>query len=144
MNFPKKLGRNSVEAKPVPTEEKAEDSDKSSEKEEKIVEDNFFGIIQKIKNEYDEQLLANSGQTLGVGVNPSASNETPVLKLPPHTAVLIQEDNPDSGGVADVYRGTVETVGREADVIEKVAPMWLGDLLLRVRVNLKPTEGEPC
>ena len=135
MNFQKKLGRNSVEAKPAPTEEKAEESDKSSEKEEKIVADNFYGIIQKIRNEYDEQLAANPQQQLTVGVTPSLPNETPVLKPPPHTLILIQEDKPESGGVADLYRGTVGTLSEDADVIEKVAPMWLGDLLLRVRIK---------
>lgn len=132
MNFQKKLGRNSVEAKPAPAEEKAEETDKSSEPEEKVVEDNFYGIIQKIRNDYDEQLAANPRQALTVGVTPSLPNETPVLKPPPHTQILIQEDKPESGGVADLYSGTLATLGQDADVIEKFAPMWLGDLLLRV------------
>ena len=133
MNFPKKLGRSSVEVKPAIVDDKSEESDKSSEKEDKIIEDNFYGIIQKIRNDYNEQLLTPSESSLPTGISPSLPNESPVLKPPPFTAVIIQEDRPDSGGVADLYRGTVNSVGKDADVIEKTAPMWLGDLLLRVR-----------
>ena len=132
MSFPK-LGRNSVDAaKPPPPEEKAEESDKSSEKEEIIFDDNLFGVIQKIRHEYDEHLMAHPGQGLPVGITPSLPNETPVLKPPAHTQILIQEDSPESGGVIDLYRGTLSTLKQDIDLIEKVAPMWLGDLLLRV------------
>ncbi|MCJ1391819.1 hypothetical protein MMC18_004686 [Xylographa bjoerkii] len=139
MNFPKKLGRSSVEVKPAVVDDKSEESDKSSEKEDKIVEDNFYGIIQKVRNEYDEQLLANPGGPLATGISPSLPNETPVLKPPPFTTIIIQEDRPDSGGVADLYRGTINSVGKDADVIEKTAPMWLGDLLLRNQIPYKDT-----
>ena len=138
MNFPKKLGRPSVDAKPPVVDEKAEESDKSSEKEDKVVEDNFYGVIQKMRNEYDEHLQSSTTQLSSTGIQPSLPNETPVLKPPPLTAVIIQEDRPDSGGVADLYRGTVSSVGQDADLIEKTAPMWLGDLLLRVRTLLSP------
>jgi len=134
MNFPKKLGRSSIDSKPAVVDEKSEvSSDKSSEKEDRIVEENFFGVIQKIRYEYDERLQINLGQPLSSGINPSSSSETPILKPPPFTTVIIQEDRPDSGGVADVFRGTVGSLGQEADQIERVAPMWLGELLLRVR-----------
>ncbi|MCJ1316185.1 hypothetical protein MMC15_001505 [Xylographa vitiligo] len=139
MNFPKKLGRSSVEVKPIVVDDKSEESDKSSEREDKIVEDNFYGIVQKIRNDYDEQLLTNPSSPLPTGINPSLPNETPVLKPPPFTTVIIQEDRPDSGGVADLYRGTVNSVGKDADVIEKTAPMWLGDLLLRNQIPYKDT-----
>ena len=133
MKIHKKLGRTSVEAKPVIAEDKsAEESDKSSEKEDKVVEDNFYGIIQKIRNDYDETLLAHPDQQLISGVSPSLPNETPVLKPPPFTTIIIQEDSQDAGGVKDLYRGSVSCVGQDADLIEKAAPMWLGDLLLRV------------
>lgn len=133
MTFPKKLGRSSAETKPAVVDDKSETSEKSSEKEDKIVEDNFSGIVQKIRNDYDEQLAHNPVNSLQSGINPSLPTETPVLKPPLFTTVIIQEDRPDSGGVADLYRGTVNCVGQDADLIEKAAPMWLGDLLLRVR-----------
>jgi WD repeat-containing protein 48 len=65
--------------------------------------------------------------------------ETPVLTLPPHTTVIIQEDNPESGGLADQYRGEISELGDDADTLEKIAPMWLGDLLLKVRTSCHDT-----
>ncbi|KAI9870736.1 MAG: hypothetical protein M1830_003861, partial [Pleopsidium flavum] len=133
MNFPKKLGRSSIDSKPAVVDEKSEESDKSSEKEDKVIENNMYGIIQQIRYDYDETLQSNPWQPLNSGINPSLPNETPVLYPPPFTTIIIQEDRPDSGGVADVFRGTVGSLGQEADQIEKVAPMWLGDILLRVQ-----------
>jgi WD repeat-containing protein 48 len=66
-------------------------------------------------------------------ITPSLPNDTPVLKLPPDTTVLIQEDMSDHGGVVDLFGGTVGSLGRQADIIERVAPTWLGECLLRVR-----------
>ncbi len=136
MTFPKnmKLGRGSNEAKPAAaTEEKQEDmSDKSSEAGEKIFEDNLSGVIERIRQEYEEHARNNTDQPLSVGFTPSLPNETPVLKPPPSTLVIIQEDNPESGGVADLYRGAINTLGKDVDVVEKVAPAWLGELLLKV------------
>lgn len=132
MNFPKKLGRTSVEAKTPAVDEKAEESDKSEEKEERVIEDNFLGTIQRLRYEYEEILHTNPSQPLPPGIYPSSRSETPVIEPPPHTTIIIQEDRPDSGGVTDLYRGTVRSVGHDADLIERSGPMWLGDLLLRV------------
>lgn len=130
----KKLGRSASTntEKPVVVDEKIEDGSETSEsgEKEKEVEDSFFGIVQKIRNEYEKALLENSDQNLESGITPSLPNETPVLKPPPMTTVIIQEET--SGGSADLYRGTVATVGEDASLIEERAPMWLGDLLLRV------------
>lgn len=134
MTFPKNLGRKSVEVKSlVEAQEKTEvESDKSSDKEEKLIEDNFFGVIQKIRREYDDVLESSPEKSLIMGITPSLPNETPVLKPPPHTLIIVQEDNPESGGLADLYRGEISELGKEADIVEKIAPMWLGDLLLKV------------
>ena len=134
MNFPKKLGRSSAETKPATIDDKSEVSDKSSEKEDKIVEDNFYGVIQKIRNDYEEQLLTYPNNAVIPGITPSMPSETPLLKPPPSTTVIIQEDRPELGGVADLYRGTISSVGHDAVLVEKAAPMWLGDLLLRVKI----------
>lgn len=128
----KKLGRSASTTnpeKPVVVDEKAEDSE-TSETNEKEVDDNFSGIVQKIRNEYDKVLQENPEEQIETGITPSLPNETPTLKPPPMTTVIIQEET--SGGSADLYRGTVETVGEDASLIEQRAPMWLGDLLLRV------------
>ncbi|KAL9029745.1 MAG: hypothetical protein Q9196_002051 [Gyalolechia fulgens] len=136
MNFPK-LSRTSAEAKPPAVDEKAEESDKSEEKEERIIEGNFLGTIQTLRYEYEEYLHANPSQPLPSGLYPSSRNETPLLEPPPHTTIIIQEDRPDSGGVTDLYRGTVRSVGHDADLIERSGPMWLGDLLLRNQIPPK-------
>ncbi|KAJ4552470.1 hypothetical protein HRR86_004529 [Exophiala dermatitidis] len=142
MTFPKKLStRTSTEVKPpVTTEEKSDTASfKSSEKEEKIIEDNLFGVIQKIRQEYEDHLDSKPDQPLPPGITPSLPVETPVLTPPPHTTIIIQEDNPESGGLADQYRGEIGNLGEEADTLEKIAPMWLGDLLLKNQIPYKDT-----
>lgn len=132
----KKLGRSASTniEKPVVVDEKAEDGSETSEngekEKEKEVDDSFLGIVQRISNDYEKALLDNPDQQVESGITPSLSNETPVLKPPPMTTVIIQEET--SGGSADLYRGTVATVGDDATLIEARAPMWLGDLLLKV------------
>ncbi|KAF2842225.1 WD40 repeat-like protein [Patellaria atrata CBS 101060] len=122
--------------KPVVADEKSQDSDSQSSKtDERQIEDNLFGTIQKIRYAYEDQLEAM--QNVVSSITPSLPNETPVLKLPPNTTILIQEDRPDSGGVSDLFEGEVGTVGMQADLVEKVAPMWLGDVLLRNTIPLK-------
>ncbi|OAA44307.1 WD repeat protein [Metarhizium rileyi] len=133
----KKLGRSSSQAtqeKPIVVDEKAEESESSSTNE-KEVDDSFFGVIQKIRNDYDKQLADSPEKFIETKVTPSLPNETPVLKLPPGTKIIIQEET--SGGSANVYQGTVENVGKDADVIEQKAPMWLGDVLLQNIVPFK-------
>jgi WD repeat-containing protein 48 len=126
----KKLGRSAsttAETKPAVVDEKAEESESSSN-HEKEFDDSFLGVVQKIRNEYEKHLSDMPDQFIGTLINPSLATETPVLKLPSGTKVIIQEET--SGGSAELYRGTVETVGADADIIEKCAPMWLGDVLL--------------
>ena len=138
MNFPKNLGgRTSTDTKPAVVDEKAEESDKSSEKEEKHVEDNLLGTIQKVRYDYAEYLREDPSRQLPAGIIPSPLSETPILRHPSNTVVIIQEERLDSGGVADLYRGTVSSVGQDADLIEKSAPMWLGELLLRNQLPVK-------
>ena len=141
MNFPKKLGRTSQDVKPAVVDEKSEESDKSEEKEDKTIQDNFYGTIQKIRYDYEECIEHGPSQNLAPGITPSSLNETPLLEPPLSTTVIIQEDRPDSGGVADLYRGTVRSAGNDADLIEKTGPMWLGELLLKVCCN--PTTAFP-
>ncbi|KAK6587059.1 hypothetical protein PZA11_000349 [Diplocarpon coronariae] len=136
----KKTGRSASTAtaeKPIIVDEKAEEGSESSEngEKEKEVDDNLFGIVQKIQNEYEKALVENPEQRVESGITPSLPNETPVLKVPPMTTVIIQEET--SGGSADLYRGTVATVGEDATLVAERAPMWLGDLLLRNKIPLK-------
>ncbi|KAF2739819.1 WD repeat protein-like protein [Polyplosphaeria fusca] len=124
-------------ARPAAVDEKSEDSDSRSVKtDEKVIEDNFYGVIQKLRQEYEDQ-VSLGGATVNSQIAPSLPNETPVLKPPCSTTILIQEDRPDSGGVADLFEGKVGSLGQQADLIEKVAPIWLADVLLRNQIPLK-------
>lgn len=136
MNFPKKLGRSSGDSKPAVVDEKSEESDKSDDKDDKTIQDNLFGAIQKIRYKYEEDLISTPSQYLQSRMRPSTLSDTPGLQLPPYTSVIIQEERPDSGGVADLYRGAVISVGQDADLIEQKAPMWLGEILLLVKQPL--------
>ncbi|KAK8006215.1 hypothetical protein PG991_012512 [Apiospora marii] len=128
----KKLGRSasSNTEKPVIVEEKKDDENKSesSSNHEKEVDDSFLGVLQRLRNEYEKQLHETPDKFIETKITPSLPSDTPVLKLPAGTRVIIQEET--SGGSADLYRGTVETVGNDADMIEQKAPMWLGEVLL--------------
>ncbi|KAK4204789.1 hypothetical protein QBC40DRAFT_272380 [Triangularia verruculosa] len=130
--FSMKLGR-SVSTpqaeKPAALDEKAEESESSGSQHEKEFDDNLGGVIQKIRAEYEKSLADNPDQIIETKITPSLANDTPVLKLPPGTKVIIQEET--SGGSADVYRGTVGSVGTDADDIEQKAPKWLGECLLQ-------------
>jgi WD repeat-containing protein 48 len=122
--------------KPAAVDEKSEDSDSHSNKtDEKTIEDNFYGSIQRIRQGYEEQLAAGATK-LESQIAPSLPNDTPVLKPPASTTILIQEDRPEAGGVADLFEGKVGSLGLQADLIEKAAPMWLAEVLLRVLLPL--------
>jgi len=130
----KKLGRAQIveSVKPPPVEEKAEDSDsRSSKTDEKSFDDNFLGTLQRIRTEYEEQ-IAHSDEPLSSLITPSPAQETPFLRPPTATTIIIQEDRPDVAGVSDLFEGSLADLGKQADLIEKVAPLWLGDVLLRV------------
>jgi WD repeat-containing protein 48 len=133
----KKLGRSAsttAPEKPAVVDEKAEESESSSN-HEKEVEDNFYGAVQKIHQDYERNLTEFPHKLVETRLTPSLPSETPVLKLPPNTKVIIQEET--SGGSANIYQGTVESVGKDADAIEQKGPMWLGHLLLQNQTPYK-------
>ncbi|KAH0382430.1 WD40 repeat-like protein [Aureobasidium sp. EXF-12298] len=158
----KKLGKpptNEKDNKPAIVEETKEEAEvdtqsSSDNSNSRIVDENFLGCIQKIRFAYEDHLQAQiqraaavdaAGGALGqskelelpTSIVPSLPSETPVLKPPPNTTILIQEERPEAGGVADLFEGKVGSTGEMADLIEKVAPMWLGDALLRNQIPLK-------
>ncbi|GAB7343174.1 hypothetical protein MBLNU457_1244t1 [Dothideomycetes sp. NU457] len=160
-SYMKKLSRTATtieKEKPAITEEKQQDDDGDNKSEKtdnsREVEENLLGTVQKIRFEYQDILqqqaqhqsaIDAAGGALGESkdltletlVTPSMPSETPVLKPPAKTTLLIQEDRPEAGGVADLFKGTVGTLRESVDLIEKIAPMWLGDVLLRNQVPLK-------
>ncbi|KAM4066909.1 WD repeat protein [Hirsutella rhossiliensis] len=137
MSFSSKKLRSLSQAtqeKPAVAKDGTEESESSST-HEKEVDDSFFGVLQKIRQEYDKQLAESPEKPLETQIRPSLPTETPVLKLPAGTRVIIQEET--SGGSANIYQGTVEDIGRDVDIIEQKAPMWLGDVLLRNYISHK-------
>jgi WD repeat-containing protein 48 len=134
----KKLGRSpstNTSEKPAVVDEKVEERSESSSNHEKEVEDCLLGVVQKMRNEYEKQLAESPDKLVETKIAPSLPVDTPVLKLPSGTKVIIQEET--SGGSAELYRGTVETVGLDADIIEQKAPMWLGEVLLTNQIPQK-------
>lgn len=122
-------GSTTVVEKPAVVDEKAVESESSSSHEpEKEFEDNYLGVVQRMQDDYEKQLSESPEKPVETKITPSLPNETPVLKIPPGTKIIIQEET--AGGNAELYRGTVETVGLDADKIEKCAPQWLGEVLL--------------
>lgn len=157
----KKIGRTqaSDKDKPPAVEEKDEgaesDSRSSKTSNSRNVDDNLMGTIQKIRYSYEDsiqsQLQSHQAHENGLpvaapsaidvpsAIAPSLPTETPVLKPPLNTTILIQEDRPEAGGVADLFEGSVGSLGQPeiCDLVEKAAPMWLGEVLLRNQVPAK-------
>ncbi|KAL4968796.1 uncharacterized protein BDV14DRAFT_187564 [Aspergillus stella-maris] len=141
MEFPKKLGRTSSEVKPQIQEEKAEEPEPTSVKEEKVFENNLGGLVERVHHDYEEFLTANLGQELVSAIVPSDESETPLLDIPPRTVVFIQEETGESVVASDIYRGAFENIGQDGEKLEKAVPLWLADLLLKNQMPFKePTK----
>lgn len=136
---PKKSSRPPTsETKESLVEEKSGDSehDEDIKNESERELESFRASIASIRGEYENDALHRAGRVTSLIV-PSLPMETPMLEPPPLTTIILQEERPDSGGVADLFDGYIQDAGRDCDAIEKFAPAWLGDVLLRVRVLLK-------
>jgi WD repeat-containing protein 48 len=164
--IPKSLKKDkSADPKAAVSEEQQSDSDgRNSQADDRLNEDSFVGSLLRMR--YTYELQSKSGvieqpnkagvtssptnatqstthdppgtpQPVPSSILPSMPNETPVLKPPAQTIILIQEESADSGGVTDLWEGTVGNSGREADIVERVAPAWLADVLLRNTIPLK-------
>lgn len=133
LSFPKKAPKQSTEVKP-PVEEKPEEPEKVEEKEPEY-EDSLKGVIDKIRAEYDAALAEKPTHRPVSKITPSNEKETPALAIPSRTSVMIREEISDAVVASDLYRGTVESMARDVDKLESVVPTWLGELLLRVRMN---------
>ena len=154
----KKIGWNHSNDKDkvaVQAEKDEVESDSRSAKTEnsRVVDDNLLGTVQKVRYGYEDSLqqqvqtqqahanglpvTARPTIELPPAIVPSQPSETPVLRIPPETIILIQEERPEAGGVADLFEGTVGALAESCDIVEKVAPMWLGDVLLRNQIPQK-------
>lgn len=122
-------GSSTVAEKPAIVDENPVESESSSNHgPEKEFEDNFLGVVQRIQDDYEKQLSEEPDKLVETKISPSLPNETPALQIPYATKIIIQEET--AGGNAELYRGTVRSVGQEADKVEQCAPQWLGEVLL--------------
>lgn len=120
-----------VVADEVPKQESDTESRSSKAEEEQTFVNSFYGVLQQMRQEY-AQNTEKANSTPETLITPCMPNETPVLKPPVTTTVLIQEESHNSAGMTDLFEGRLNTLARQADLLERVAPFWLGDLLLRV------------
>ena len=143
MTFPKKLGRSSAEVKVPVADERIENPERPNLREETSYAQYMQGTLDEIRAEYEGLMLGYSSFELESAIVPSLTTDTPLLRPPGSTTIIIQEDSSDLGAVVDRYRGQVNTVGQDAGTIKLCAPRWLGDLLLRVSI-LFVAYHEPC
>ena len=69
---------------------------------------------------------------LRTAITPSAQDDTPPIRPSQDTIIIIAEQRVSVDGSMDLYRGTVASVGNDVDLLEGIAPGWLGELLLLV------------
>nr|POE72300.1 ubp9-binding protein [Quercus suber] len=136
-----------------PSSDAESDSHSSHTNHSRVIDDTLLGTVQKIRFGYEDSLLQQNVVqhsydnklaatehvpiTVPTAITPSLPQETPVLKPPANTTILIQEDRPEAGGVADLFEGTVGSLGEKCDLVERCAPMWLGEVLLRNQIPQK-------
>ncbi|GAO46998.1 WD40 repeat-like protein [Saitoella complicata NRRL Y-17804] len=101
-------------------------------------EDVLLGVVRRIRRQVEQSLLRDEGQIQNV-MSISLPSETPPFLPPSDTMIVIKEERPDMGAPVDLFHGTVATVGDTAhvDMLEQVAPAWLGDVLLLNKIPLK-------
>lgn len=124
-------------AKSQPVEEPESTESKHTASEEAINEDSIVYALTLVRQSYTNPPgEGNSGLPTSALI-PPPQVEAPHVVLPASTLVIIQEDRPSSGGFADLLEMRVDSTARYADLLEKVGPFWLGDVLLRVRKHFE-------
>ena len=135
---PKKSGKNAAateEPKTLRSEENQSDSEQKSTDgslEEHSDNQTMLQVVNSIRTEYSKLVENVDANVILPLLRPALPTEAPVLRPPANTAIIIQEDDPTSGGMTDLFEGYLDQLGRNADTIEKLAPHWLGTLLLKV------------
>jgi WD repeat-containing protein 48 len=69
-------------------------------------------------------------------ITPSMPDDTPPIRPSQDTIIIIAEQRVSVDGSMDLYRGTVASVGNDVDLLEGIAPGWLGELLLLALLSL--------
>lgn len=135
---PKKSMKNlsaAEERKTVVDEKESTPEQKLAENpaDELPVGNTMLHVLEEIRAQYLKQKEQAVDSKLKPLMTPALPNDAPVLEPPTNTAIIIQDDHPSAGGVTDLFEGYLDQLGRHADYIEKVAPRWLGNLLLKVQ-----------
>jgi len=97
---------------------------------EKLDDNSISSSITKIP------VLGDDGR-LKSAITPTTAEEAPVIHPTQDTTIIIAEQKVSVDGSMDLYRGTVASVGNDADLLEAIAPGWLAELLLLVLPLLK-------
>ena len=79
---------------------------------------------------------------LRTAITPSMPDDTPPIRPSQDTIIIIAEQRVSVDGSMDLYRGTVASVGDDVDLLEEIAPGWLGELLLLVLQSLVVTDEQ--
>ena len=128
-------------------QEKLEESNGVPEKQKPYI---FSDVLSSIRKTYETALgpateksdeasvdslskipVLENGR-LRSAITPSTMNDTPVIRPSQDTIIIIAEQKVSVDGSMDLYRGTVASVGNDVDILESIAPGWLGELLLLV------------
>jgi len=91
--------------------------------------------LNPVDGEKSEESSVSSLKVLEDGrlrsaITPSMPEDTPIIRPSQDTIILIAEQKVSVDGSMDLYRGTVASVGDDVDILESIAPGWLGELLL--------------
>lgn len=93
-------------------------------------------LLLEMRREYARKAPENKGVEMESMLRQCLPEEALLLRADPHTTILIQEEEEPgtSLAVTDLFQGSPLDLGRQASVLEKVMPYWLGALLLKVRL----------
>ncbi|ORY94461.1 WD40-repeat-containing domain protein [Syncephalastrum racemosum] len=70
---------------------------------------------------------------------PPNVSDYPPLAIPPSTTVILAEESAEASTGMDLYRGTVASLGRDANTVSKIAPSWLLTFLYTSKAPNKET-----
>lgn len=102
--------------------------------------ENALSLSEAVTDKSDEASVSSIAKIpvldngrLRSAITPSSSEDAPVIQPSQDTIIIIAEQKVSVDGSMDLYRGTVASVGNDVDLLEGIAPWWLGELLLLVR-----------
>lgn len=80
----------------------------------------------------EESKLKEIEESKSESYTPPHLEDFPPLEIPSSTMIIVAEESAEASTGMDLYRGTVGSVGEDADTIIDVAPSWLLSYLLYV------------